>query len=391
MTTRDSSHCEIGFVSTADPEEVKTWSGTPHYMLRAVQREFRNVEIFAPVRSQSARSVIRALKLKDKLLNTRSIPAMSLPVSRLQARSLKRRIGQRKVDALLVVASAATIAGGGHDWPVIYTSDATVRLMKDYYPEFTGTTHRSFDVADWIEGTAIRRAAAIIYPSQWAAQSAIEDYGADPDKIFIHPYGANLQKIPDRQRAIKPRKNDILQLLFVGVDWTRKGGQIAVDCLQRLNAAGIATHLSIVGTVPPNDVPRNNLTVYPFIDKSDPIGEKKMAELYLGADLLFVPTRAECQGIIWCEAAAHGVPSISTDTGGVATTVKDGVNGQLLSYHATGSDYCNTIRSIVETPGYLDALRESSRSDFDTRLNWRSWASTFRRAYEETFERSDLG
>ncbi|TSA49979.1 MAG: glycosyltransferase [Sphingobacteriales bacterium] len=39
-----------------------------------------------------------------------------------------------------------------------------------------------------------------------------------------------------------------------------------------------------------------------------------------------VPSRAECYGIVFAEASSYGLPSVSTDTGGVSAVVKEGVN-----------------------------------------------------------------
>ena len=285
-------------------------------------------------------------------------------------------------DALLVVASSSALANLETDKPIIYTSDATARLMRGYYPDFTDLDKGVFDTADEIEARAISKASALIYPSSWAAESAIRDYDADPGKVFVHPYGANIEQAPPRSEATVSRRNDTLQLVFIGVNWERKGGPLALECLATLKDLGIRAHLTIIGTVPPNNTADKNLTVYPFLDKSDPADATIFKNVMSAADFLLVPTRAECQGIVWCEAAAYGVPSIATDTGGVSGAVREGKTGFLLPLEAPGSDYAELIRSVLAKPGRLDELRESARSDYDERLNWTVWSKTFRRAFE---------
>lgn len=46
----------------------------------------------------------------------------------------------------------------------------------------------------------------------------------------------------------------MLRILFSGVDWERKGGEIAVDTVMQLNAAGIRATLYVAGI---KDLPQN--------------------------------------------------------------------------------------------------------------------------------------
>ena len=54
---------------------------------------------------------------------------------------------------------------------------------------------------------------------------------------------------------------------------------------------------------------------------------------------MFMPTRADCTPISFCEAASYGLPVISTDTGGVAAVVEPGETGILLPLNASAEQY----------------------------------------------------
>jgi glycosyltransferase involved in cell wall biosynthesis len=54
------------------------------------------------------------------------------------------------------------------------------------------------------------------------------------------------------------------------------------------------------------------------------------ADLYAAADVFALPTRLEGFGLVFVEAAFHGVPSIGTATGGVPDAVRDGETGLLV-------------------------------------------------------------
>jgi glycosyltransferase involved in cell wall biosynthesis len=245
--------------------------------------------------------------------------------------------------------------------------------MFDYYPQFTNVTAQARRQADELERATIARADLLIYPTSWAARSAIEDYGADPAKVHVQPYGANIAETPSREMALAPRRRSGCKLIFVGVDWSRKGGAIALEAVRCLRRQGLEAELTILGCIPREPIEAPAVTVIPFLDKNDPAQRDLVRALYLDADFLILPTRSECYGIVFCEAAAHGLPSITAATGGVPDVVRDGINGYTLPTSAGGADYAALIREVLQQPGRHDRLRESSRMEFERRLNWDVW------------------
>ena len=364
----------MALASAGDARSPHYWSGSPYYMAQALEPRLSQLSYISPVQERMVSTVGKAARLRQRLTGQRTMPASSWFAAKRNAQVIRRWLSETPVDMLYAPAGSALIAALDLDIPVIYSSDATVHLMIDYYGRFSDLTSGALREAEELERAAIDQAAILTYPTRWAANSAIEHYGADPDKVFIMPYGANMSTLPDRATALAPRAPGPLRLVFVGVDWERKGGAIAVEALRALNDRGGETHLTIVGCVPPEDVPRDNLTVHPFLSKNDPAELAQLAALYAGSDFLFVPTRAECYGVVWCEAAAHGLPSISTATGGVPDVITDGVTGHTLPPEAGGADYADLIAEIAADPARLEAMKVSARDDFETRLDWSIWA-----------------
>src|SRR5204862_2194102 len=109
-----------------------------------------------------------------------------------------------------------------------YLSDTTFELMVDYYSIFSGLSKQNIKQGNEIEQNSISKAARIIYSSTWARNSAVESYSADPAKISVIDFGANLLYEPSlaqiEARIVEP---EAWNLLFLGVDWLRKGGDIA--------------------------------------------------------------------------------------------------------------------------------------------------------------------
>ena len=86
---------------------------------------------------------------------------------------------------------------------------------------------------------------------------------------------------------------------------------------------------------------------------------------------------------ISCEAAAFGLPVITTDTGGVSGVVREGENGHLLPYEAGGADYARLIAEIYRDDARYGELVQKSRQAFEERLNWDTWAQTVKRLIAE--------
>jgi len=85
---------------------------------------------------------------------------------------------------------------------------------------------------------------------------------------------------------------------------------------------------------------------------------------------LILPSRAEGYGNVLPEANSYGVPCLVTNTGGISTVIKDGLDGQLFSVDADISEYCRFILDLFSDPSKYKELALSSFNEFETRLNW---------------------
>jgi glycosyltransferase involved in cell wall biosynthesis len=261
------------------------------------------------------------------------------------------------------------------DKPIIYLTDSTFHSMINYYDSFSNLLPSAMRMGSFIESNALKKASHVIFASHWAKHKAIEFYGCQINKISVLPFGANIDKIPDRELILKLRKKNFsaCTLLLVGVSWERKGCQLAFDAMCMLNERGIETELIICGCEPPEGVRHDRLTITGFLDKNNPEDSNKIEQLYMRANIFILPTRNECAGIVFCEASAYGLPTIATDTGGVSTYIKNDENGYLLSIEATAEEYADAIESIISDNDRYFAFAVSSRQIFERKLNWDSW------------------
>ncbi len=297
-----------------------------------------------------------------------------LAVAKEYAQIVNRRLKQQAYDVIIAPAGATEIAFLQTDTPIVLIEDATFALLHNYYPQYSNLMKRSIDECHQVQRAAITNASAAVYSSSWAARSAIDIYHADPQKVHVIPFGANLDHAPSRDLALNARPTDCCRLLFLGVNWQRKGGDIAFETLLALRQMDIPTELVICGCVPPKNISHPNMKVIPFLDKNDPAQYKELIQLYLESDFLLLPSRNECFGIVFCEASAFGLPVITTDTGGITGAVQNNINGFTLPLAARGNEYAQLIAQLYHDQPQYASLARTSRATFDDKLNWDQWA-----------------
>lgn len=368
----NSTSLSIGFVTTGDARNPRTWSGTVFHMAEALAARGAELSHIGPMETGPLLRERVEAGVRQRLRLRRTTPMRSRAAARVFARQIDAVLRETRPDILFSPAGSALLADLAPGVPAVYSSDATVDLMRDYYPSFARLSRRALAEAETLEWQAIARADFIVYPTEWAAASAVGHYGADPAKVHVVPYGANLAA-PERTAALAERAGGPLRLVFIGVNWSRKGGDIAVEALDALNARGINARLTVIGCTPPEAALRPAIDVVPFLDKNNPEDRQKLTAQYLAADFLVLPTRQDCFGIVFCEAAAHGVPSIATATGGVPYVVRDGV-GRTLPVEARGAAYADAIEGLLGAEGGMAALRRAARDAYEDRLNWETWS-----------------
>lgn len=167
-------------------------------------------------------------------------------------RRLQQKINDARCDMLFAPASSELIACGiPRSKKLIYLSDAVYYLMLNYYWFNISEKEQSYGNA--CEQKALDRADAVIFASDWAKNGAIKYYYCDSNKIYVIPFGSNL-KDKYQVRKIMGEKTHI-HLLLVGVEWKRKGIDVAIDCIHLLNKwqKNFKFDLTIVGFVNPVD------------------------------------------------------------------------------------------------------------------------------------------
>jgi len=365
----------IAYISLADPDDRRSWSGGIWSMARALERHAGEVTCLGPVDNQ--RLELKSGKLLATLTRAatgrRYAPHHSLFWARRHARFFQKKLAGQKFDVIFAPVASSIIPFLKTDIPIITLSDATFAAMEGYYENYSDLLDSSRRAGHELERLTLTKSACAVYPSPWAAESAVRDYGMPRERTAVYPLGANLEEPPGREEALARGRGSECRLLMLGRDWERKGGDIVLEALRELLRLGISARLTVVGCHPPVGVEHPRMEVVPFVNKNEPAGRLRFRELLLTSDFLVLPTRAECYGYVFAEASAFGLFSFATDTGGVPGVVSDGDNGKLLPLSAGGKEWAEAIlEQFSDDERYIKG-RLHARNAFEQRLNWDAW------------------
>ncbi|MEJ7766819.1 MAG: glycosyltransferase family 4 protein, partial [Chitinophagaceae bacterium] len=271
--------------------------------------------------------------------------------------------------------------------PKVMYMDATFDCMLDYYEPSSDLSSDIIRQGHELEKQALDSCALAIFSSDWAAQSAINYYGTSPSKVKVVPFGANFDVVnsePQVKDIINIRDKHTLKILFNGVDWLRKGGDVVLSTVDELIKRGLQVELHVAGlhSIPISNIPHFVIN-HGYLKKGIPEEKEALENLYNTCHFLFLPSRAEAFGCVFCEASLFGMPSISRKTGGVPTSIINGKNGFALDQSAGVNDYADLICDLFLDKDKYTALAESSYEEYKNRLNWKTAGESLTQLMEQ--------
>lgn len=354
---------------------VNEWSGTGYYIAQSIkQQSLETIEYVGPLKDRLMwRGVVKLKRRYHELFQKNYVKTTEPLILKDYANQVYRKIANSKAD-LVFSATINPIAYLECKQPIVFWADATFANLIDFYPQYSNLCKESIENGHEMERHALQKSKLAIYSSDWAAQTAIEYYKADPAKVKVVPFGANIESsktLYEIKDLIEARPSNQCKLLFLGVDWFRKGGDVALKVAQELNNLGLNTELTVVGSQP---VVEGSLPSFVkplgFISKSTNEGKEKIYKLIAESHFLILPSIADCSPIVLCEANSLGVPCISTKIGGIPTIIKADINGRLFEKDADIGEYCTYIYSLFLNYKSYKEIALSAFNEYLSRLNW---------------------
>ena len=186
--------------------------------------------------------------------------------------------------------------------------------------------------------------------SRWAKQSFVEDYGCREEDVAVIPPGIDVERF---RPAPEPESRQVPRVLFVGGDFSRKGGDLLLEVFKK-RFRGKA-ELALVTRA---DVPEGpGVHVYKDLHANS----EKLLELYATSDVFALPTAADCFSIVCQEALAAGLPIVTTRVGGIRDLIDEGETGYGVPV-GDGAALGDALEALIENPTRRGEMSKKARA-----------------------------
>jgi len=204
--------------------------------------------------------------------------------------------------------------------------------------------------------------------SDYLASTFVECFGVEARRVRTIGAGINLDALP---AAAPDKEYGSKKLLFVGVDFKRKGGVQLLQAFQTVRRAHPTAELYVVGpralTIPGELSP--GVVSVGFLSKRNPAHMQRFARILAASSLFVMPSLYEPFGIAPLEAMAHSIPAVLTNDWAFPEMVTPGINGELVKAGDT-EDLANKLIALLCDPDKLRAMGAAGRALVADRFTW---------------------
>ena len=348
--------------------------GAGYYLAKTLENSSVSVDYIGPIKEKKSLITSGKFRIYHHLLKKQYYSWAEPLILKDFAQRISKKLSILNSDLVLCPINAVPIAYLECKQPSVLWTDTTLESLIDFYPFLTNLCQETILNIKEMERAALNKCKLVIYTSDWAAKAAVKAYQIEPDKVKVIPWGANIEcnrTIDTIDSMLKIKPLNPCKLLFIGVDWIRKGGNIALEVAKELNKIGLKAELTIVGCEPLVNEPLPHFVkVLGYINKSTEEGNEKINKLFAESHFLILPTLADCSPFVLAEANSFGVPCLATKVGGIPTMIKDDLNGKTFSTNASITEYCTYISNLLSSNTQYKELALSSFNEYQTRLNW---------------------
>ena len=192
--------------------------------------------------------------------------------------------------------------------------------------------------------------------SEWAARSVRDDYGVQAAKVTVAPNGITIPPL-----SAESPKQGLPRVVFVGNDWKRKGGDSLLAIHQRAFADKAELH--VISSAPRPAGELRNVVWHGPVER-----HRLTHQLLPTMDLFAFPTRVDMSPWVVLEAAAAGLPVVSTRLAAIPEMVIDGQTGILVE-RGDDEGFARALAPLVADRGKCAAMgllgREHVRRHYD--------------------------
>lgn len=225
-----------------------------------------------------------------------------------------------------------------------------------------------------LEKQAYQNATHVFTMSRNVRRSVIEDYEVDPGRVTCAFAGINAV-LPE---VTASRAGQGKNILFVGVEWQRKGGPFLLEGFRSVRRHHPDATLTIVGCSPEIEEPG--------VEIVGRIARENVARYLEQASIFCLPTLREPFGIAFLEAYRYRLPVVGTRIGGIPDFVNHGKSGFLVPA-AEAEPIAEALKKLLDDPEMARQFGETGYRETVERYTFANTARIMRGVIEPLLNR----
>jgi glycosyltransferase involved in cell wall biosynthesis len=353
-----------------DPWDPRTWSGISYFLLSELRRRgmlYKAIGVEAAPITRCLRALVN-FHFSYQLWRRRYY--MDILYREALTRRLARLITTDDLSHdFLQLGGMLNVARivDGRSRVISYHDGNLVQYLQSPYAS-RKLKKRQIDAALAYEREVYSGIDRIMTTSDYLRDSFIHDFKISRERVVRVGAGINLHDVP---HEIPERHWDARQILFIGVEFARKGGWQLLRAFKAVRNRYPDATLHIVGprqlAVPPEL--SSGVQHHGYLDKNDPIGAATWQRLMRDSCLFVMPSLYEPFGIAPLEAMAHQIPAVVTNRWALREIVTPGVDGDHVEC-GNVDHLVAVLGKLLAAPADLKRLGENGRRKV---LEWYTW------------------
>ncbi|MDA0524407.1 glycosyltransferase family 4 protein [Methanococcoides alaskense] len=243
------------------------------------------------------------------------------------------------------------------DVPRFIYTDFTMKLAEREIPDwcdFLCAKHKE----KWLEleTKSYNNANVVFTLSNHTRRSIIDDYGVSDEKVVTVYAGTNLDDVPNVEKAYENKV-----ILFVGIDFERKGGYVLLEAFKQVKAEIKDVRLIIIGSSP--DINMEGVEVKGFVSHSEKTNYYNVASMFV------MPSLTEPFGLVFLEAMAHRLPCIGSTVDAMPEIIINEETGYLVPPN-NPDQLAEKIICLLKDESLMKRMGNSGRKKVEEFFTW---------------------
>ncbi len=322
-----------------------------------------------------------AIRYRRKLIEHRhALPLMALRAPYLFRRVrelITERLGERPGEYQITFQTQSVFDASTPGVPHFVFTDHT-HLANLRYPAFQ---REDLFPSAWtlLEQEIYDHARHIFVMSDHVRASLCEDYCVAPSRVTTIYGGSNIEPTSATADNDGYRNRTVV---FVGVDWERKGGLVLAQAFARVHSELPDARLIVVGCRP-------NLG-QPWCEEVGKVSLEEVRRHLLRASVFCLPTRVEPFGIAVIEAFSYRIPVVVSNVGAMPSLVRHGESGLVVPPDDAGALSAALIELLTD-PEKCRRFAEAGNREVGERFSWSAVGQKLREGITQALDRRNAG